>query len=360
MVEGLTKLTLYGNDNVLDMDATIGAYIGTIQEYAQSKVRIVDIQLDADFESHSFNVKIKAKEDFGKRKINIVAVIYQDWVNSQLKNGESFNRNTVRKMPYGVSGKPLKLKNDQIYEETRKFVLSTRASEQCGIVVFLQDQDTKEVVGSAIYKFATKKPALFYWNVPQMGTQEKTTCLSTMTFKVQNATDLKKVYIKVQKIDEYFSLEAAALPKSLKDKATISLNARKWEVTVEFNEPFSGSTDLFKLLVNFKKDTGKYGVRFKLIQFMSSDSSKNIAPFELIDLSFFSLIHITPNPYDLDGSIEIDENDVVVVEKVFGTEKGDKDFEKKCDFNKDRRIDLEDLSELMHKENWRILKEYQD
>ncbi|MCK5848241.1 MAG: hypothetical protein KAH01_03485 [Caldisericia bacterium] len=357
IIGGLTKMIgVPSKDGYLDFDQ----YVEVIREYSMNKSTVADIELVADFDSHSFNVKVKAKEDFGKRKINIVAAIYQDWVNCQLKNGASFNRNTVRKMPYGVSGKPIKLKADQIYEETRKFVLTTRASEQCGIVVFLQDQDTQEIVGSALYKFATKKTALFYWNVPQMGNQEKNTCLGTMTFKVINATDLKKVYIKLHKVDEYFSLKAVALSKALKDKATIDFNARKWEVTVEFNEPFNGSADIFNLLVNFKKESGDYGIVFKLIQFMASDSSKNSVPFELIDLSFFSGVHISPNPYDLDENGTIDENDVIVVEKAFGTEKGDKEFKKQCDFNKDRRIDLEDLNELMHKEGWRILKEYQD
>ncbi|HPJ12100.1 MAG TPA: hypothetical protein PLV00_01705 [Caldisericia bacterium] len=338
------------NGQYLDFDQ----YVAAILECDNSRRTLADMQLTADFDAHSFNLKIKAREDFGKRNINVVATIYQDWVITEQKNGEYLNRHVVRNMPYGVSGKPVRLKADQIYEEDRKFVLTTRAAVQCGIIVFLQDQDTKEIVGSSLFKFSNEKPAMFYWNVPDMGLQQKHTSLDTMTYKVNNTRNLKKLVVQLRTASDYYTIEAAKLPDSIKDNATIEFHQRKNEIIVTFDEPFTGSGDLFDLLVNFKKDTGDGGVSFKIIQFSASDPDNNIVPFELIDLSFFSLIQVVPNNYDLDNNGSIDDSDVIFLGKSFGTMRGDKGFLKQGDFNDDRRIDLLDINHLMMNEDWRI------
>ncbi|HPJ12797.1 MAG TPA: hypothetical protein PLV00_05310, partial [Caldisericia bacterium] len=290
----------------------------------------------------------------GKRNINVIAAIYQDWVIAEQKNGEYLHRHVVRNMPYGVSGKPVRLKTDQIYEEDRKFVLTTRAASQCGIVVFLQDQDTKEIVGSALFKYSDEKPAMFYWNIPQMGLQQKHLSLDIMTYKVNNTRNLKKLVVQLWAVNDYYTIEAAKLPDSIKNNATIEFHQRKGEIVVTFDEPFTGSGDLFDLLVNFKKDTGNGGVVFKIIQFSASDPDNNVVPFELIDLSFFSGVQVGPNIYDLDNTGTVDDNDVIFLGKSFGTLRGDKGFLKQGDFNDDRRIDLLDINHLMMNEDWRI------
>ncbi|MDD4615116.1 MAG: hypothetical protein PHI40_06915, partial [Caldisericia bacterium] len=333
-------------------------YVAAILECENQQQIVADIQLNGDFDSHSFNVKVKAREDFGKRNINIIAAIYQDWVITPQKNGEYMNRYVVRKMPYGVTGKPVKLKAEQVYEEDRKFVLTTKASAQCGIVVFLQDQDTKEIVGSALFKFSDEKPALFYWNIPQMGLQEKHTSLDIMTYKVTNTRRLKKLIVQLLPADDYYSLESVKLPDSLANTANIDFNPRKGEIIVNFDTPFTGSGDLFDLLVNFKKETGDDVVFLKIIQFSASDEKGDIVPFELIDLSFFSGIKVVSNQYDLDKNGRIDDSDVVLLGKSFGSMRGDKGFLKEADFNDDRRIDLLDINQLMLNEDWRIKKSF--
>lgn len=331
-------------------------YVAAILECENQQRILADIQLTGDFDAHSFQVKVKAREDFGKRNINIIAAIYQDWMMVAQKNGEYMNRYVVRKMPYGVTGKPVRLKADQIYDEERKFVLTTRAAAQSGIVVYLQDQDTKEIVGSALYKFSDQKPALFYWNEPKMGLQQKHTSLDIMTYKVSNTRNLKKLIVQLHRADDYYTIESARLPDSIAKSASIDFSARKCEITVLFDTPFTGSGDLFELLVNFKKDTGDGGVIFKITQFSATDDQGEIVPFELIDLSFFSGIQVVHNMYDLDKNGRVDNSDVVLLGKSFGTMRGDKGFLKEADYNDDRRIDLFDINHLMLNEDWRIRK----
>lgn len=351
VVGGIDLIVGVPNDGqYIDFDQ----YVEAILEADNARRDVADIQLTADFDAHSFSLKIKAREDFGKRNINMIAAIYQDWVITEQKNGEYLNRHVVRNMPYGVSGKPVRLKADQIYEEDRKFVLTTKAAVQCGVVVFLQDQETKEIVGSALYKFSNENPALFYWNVPQMGLQQKHTSLDTMTYKVNNTRNLKRLVVRLWAANDYYTIEAAKLPDSIKNNATIEFHQRKGEIVVTFDRPFSGSGDLFDLLVNFKKDTGEGGVVFKIVQFSASDPDNNIVPFELIDLSFFSGVQVVPNIYDLDNNGSVDDSDVIFLGKSFGTLRGDKGFLKQGDFNDDRRIDLLDINHLMMNEDWRI------
>jgi thiol-disulfide isomerase/thioredoxin len=353
VVGGIDLIVGVPNDGqYLDFDQ----YVAAILECQNQQRILADIQLTGDFDDHVFQVKVKAREDFGKRNINIIAVIYQDWVITEQANGEYMNRYVVQKMPYGVTGKPVRLKADQIYDEERKFVLTTKAAAQSGIVVFLQDQDTKEIVGSALHKFSDERPALFYWNIPQMGLQQKHTSLDIMTYKVDNTRRLKKLLVRLMRADDYYTIESARLPDSIADKATIEFSPRKGEITVLFDTPFTGSGDLFELLVNFKKDTGDSGVIFKIIQFSASDDQGEIVPFELIDLSFFSGLKVVPNMYDLDKNGTVDDSDVVLLGKSFGTMRGDKGFMKEADFNDDRRIDLYDINHLMLNEDWRIRK----
>jgi hypothetical protein len=187
-----------------------------------------------------------------------------------------------------------------------------------------------------------------------MGFQQKHTSLDIMTYKVNNTRNLKKLVVQLWAANDYYTIEAAKLPDSIKNNATIEFHQRKGEIVVTFDEPFTGSGDLFDLLVNFKKDTGDGAVVFKIIQFSASDPDNHIVPFELIDLSFFSGIQVVPNIYDLDKNGSVDDSDVIFLGKSFGTLRGDKGFFKQGDFNDDRRIDLLDVNHLMLKEDWRI------
>jgi hypothetical protein len=324
-------------------------YSPFIKDGISNQKSIADIYIKGSSEPKQFELKVKAKEDFGKRNINLVAVIYEDWVNILSPNGDAFHRNVVRNMPYGGLGRAgIKLKAGQVYEETRKFALQTKNWDNIGIVVYLQDIDNKEILGSGLFRYATKQPAIYYWGneYKLMGEVDVKTCNNKIKFSVKNASELSEVFLKVR-LDSlnYDLVDAKVSPTIGADKATIQFNGTIGEIRINLKEPVNGDQELFTLTIKFKQKSDALG--FQIIKFVALDKNTAATPFELVDLTMFSYFKVSDNPYDLDGNLRIDDGDVSVLIERFGTMKKDKGFDKKCDLTKDGRIDMKDVTELM-------------
>lgn len=344
IIDGTNKIV---NDST-DPFALAQGYITVIDEVIKKKNYIAEIALGGSFESNEFNIKILANEDFGKRNINIVAVIYEDYVNFEGSNGDCFHRYVVRNMPYGSKGRGLtKLKKDQVFEDTRKFVLSTKAKELVGLVVFLQDIDTKEIVGSGIYRFASKEDTIFYWNdKPATGAINLKTCKNDLSFNANKAVDLKEVFLQIKLNNEYFEIVGAKLPEGMSEEdATLTIDPTRGEVKCTYKKPISGNAELFSVTVKFKKKIDK--LDFPLKKFVVLDASGNQIPFVLYDIRYICYIAVKENEYDLDNNLSVNKADLIILENCFGAFRKDKDFNRSCDFNKDSRIDIEDLTELI-------------
>lgn len=331
-------------------------YSSFIKEGISNQRSIADIYIKGSSEPKQFELKVKAKEDFGKRNINLVAVIYEDWVNILSPNGDAFHRNVVRNMPYGGLGRAgIKLKTGQIYEETRKFALQTKNWDNIGILVFLQDIDNKEILGSGLFKYATKTPAIYYWGdeFKLMGEVNVKTCNNKIKFSVKNASELSEVFVKV-KIDSlnYDLIDAKVSQEIGPDNATIQFNGTIGEIRINLKQPITGDKELFNLTIKFKQKAD--AIVFQIIKFVALDKNNAATPFELIDLTMFSFFKVIDNPYDLDSNLKIDDGDVSVLIERFGTMKKDKGFEKKYDLTKDGRVDMKDVSELMKNLDTRI------
>jgi len=350
-IKGFPSLVIGGTSNPIHDrdDAEIAAigYGNAIEEVIKKKNYIAQIALSGSLENNEFTVKVLSKEDFGKRNINMIAVLYEDYVNFEGPNGENFHRYVVRNMPYGGKGRGLKLKKDQIYEETRKFVISTKAKELLGIVVFLQNMDTYEIVGSGVYRFATKPDAVFYWgDNPKTGAIDTTTCKNYLTLKVNDAKDLKEVFLQVKLNNEYFDIiDAKICPEIGKENANLVIDPSRGEVKCTFKEGINGNKQLFSVGVKFKKESDK--LKFQLRKFVATDVSGGQIPFVIYDINFICYLKITQNKYDIDNNLSVNNDDLTVLVNCFGTFRKDKDFDRKCDFNKDSRIDINDLVELI-------------
>lgn len=350
-VRGVPSLVIGGTSNPAHDrdDAEIAAigYGNAIEEVIKKKNYIAQIALSGSLENNEFTVKVLSKEDFGKRNINMIAVLYEDYVNFEGPNGENFHRYVVRNMPYGGNGRGLKLKKDQVYEETRKFVISTKAKELVGLVVFLQNMDTKEIVGSGVYRFTTKPDAIFYWgDNPKTGAINATTCKNYLTLKVKDAKDLKEVFLQVKLNNEFFDIiDAKICPEVGKDNANLVIDQSRGEVRCTFKEGINGNKQLFSVGVKFKKESDK--LKFQLRKFVATDLSGNQIPFIVLDINFVCYLKISQNKYDVDNNLSVNNDDLTVVINCFGTFRKDKDFDKRCDFNKDSRIDINDLTELI-------------
>jgi len=326
-------------------------YQDTISSAIKSKNYIADIYLQGYKEPKQYDIKVRANEAFGKRKINLVTVIIEDWVNFETQNYESFQRHVVRNLPYGATGRGLILKEGEIYSETRKFALQTKAWDQVQILAYLQDMDSREIVASGLFKYNPRKPAVYYWgDKPTYQNVEVTTSKNKVKFSVANAFDLKEVFVKVRLDNSVYKADNvefvdAEIPEEMKAKATIEVNKSIGEIRVKFNEPINGDATIFVATLRFKKKADS--VPFQIVRFGSINSENQTAPFELIDLRLIVGFKVIDNPYDLDVNLSIDEGDVTVLLQKFGTTKNDREFNKKCDFNKDSRIDIEDLTELI-------------
>lgn len=348
-VQGIPHVQIGGVTKLVGASTQVDYYSQPLKDGIAAMKSIADISIKGSSEPKQFELKVKAKEDFGKRNINLLAVIYEDWVNINTPNGDAFQRNVVKNMPYGSLGRAgIKLKAGQIYEETRKFALQTKNWNNVGIVVFLQDIDTKEILGSGLYRYATKEPSMYYWGdqFQLMGEVKVKTCNNKLKFSVKNASDLSEVFVKIR-LDSlnYELLDAKVSPEIGSDKASIQFNGTIGEIKINLKEPVNGDKELFILTVKFKQKVDV--VIFQVIKFVALDKNNNNGLFELIDLRNLSFIKVEENPYDLDSNLKIDEGDVSVLIERFGAMKKDKGFEKKYDLTKDGRIDMKDVSELM-------------
>lgn len=339
-IGGVTKL--------VGASSQVDYYSQYIKEGIANMQSVADISIIGSSDPKQFELKVRAKEDFGKRNINLVAVIYEDWVNINTPNGDAFQRNVVRNMPYGSTGRAgIKLKAGQVYEETRKFAIQTKNWDNIGIVIFLQDMDTNQMLGSGLYRYATKEPAVFYWGDQFQLTGEVTvkTCNNKLKFSVTNASDLSEVFLKLRLDALNYDLVDAKVSPALEGKATIQFNGTIGEIRINIKEPVNGDQELFILTVRFKKKSD--AVIFQIIKFVALDKDNVASLFELIDLRMLSYIKVEDNPYDLDGNLSIDDGDVSVLVERFGTMKKDKGFDKKYDLTKDGRVDMKDVSDLM-------------
>jgi len=329
-----------------------GDYRNTIAAAVASKNYIADISIIGSNDPKQYEIKVRANEAFGKRKINLVTVITEDWVNIQTRNTDAFQRHVMRNMPYGATGRSLILKEGEIYSETRKFALQTKAWDQVEILAFLQDMDTKEIVGSGMYKYNPGSPALYYWGEePAYQMVPVTTSKNKVKFSVANASDLKEVFVKVLLDNSIYGMDdielvGAEVSKDLQAISTISVDTKIGEIRVKFSEPVNGNAVLFVATLRFKKKAES--LFFQILRFAAVNSQNQMAPFELIDLRLLAGFEVKDNPYDLDVNLSIDEGDVAVLMQKFGYTKKDREYNKKCDFNLDGRIDIEDLTELLY------------
>ena len=329
-----------------------GDYSNTIAGAISSKNYIAEIYLQGHKDPKQFDIKVRAKEAFGKRKINLITVITEDWVNVETQNTDAFQRHVVRNLPYGATGRGLILKEGEIYSETRKFALQTKGWDQVEILAFLQDMDTKEIVASGLFKYNSRQPALYFWGEqPSYQSVPVTTSKNKVKFNVAGAFDLKEVFVKVRLDNSIYGLDdvelvGAEISEDMQKIATIEVKQSIGEVRVKFSEPINGNATIFIATLRFKKKA-EY-VPFQIMRFGAINSENQTAPFELIDLRLLLGFKVIDNPYDLDANLSIDEGDVAVLMQKFGTTKMDRDFNKKCDFNKDNRIDIEDLAELIY------------
>ena len=323
-----------------------------ISNALSSRKNIADIYIQGYKDPKQFDIKVRANESFGKRKINLVAIIMEDWVNIETPNTEAFHRNVVRNMPYGSTGRGIILKEGEIFSETRKFALQTKAWDQVAVLAFLQDMDSKEIVGSGYFKYNPKKPAVYFWGKePSYENVPVTTSKNKVKFNVTGASDLKEVFVKVRLDNSIYQLDNvelidAEISEEMQKIATIEVKQSIGEVRVKFSEPVNGDATIFIATLRFKKKADN--IPFQIMRFGAINSENQTAPFELIDLRLLLGFKVSDNPYDLDANLSIDEGDVAVLMQKFGSTKNDRDFNKKCDFNKDSRIDIEDLAELIH------------
>ena len=105
-------------------------------------------------------------ENLGKRKLNFNIVLFEDWVNYRTKIDETTHRNLVRSLPLGPIGQGLNITPNKIVE--KKFSFSIRNKDArlnlMGLVGFVQDMDTHEILGTGLYYFSNEKPIYFNWN----------------------------------------------------------------------------------------------------------------------------------------------------------------------------------------------------
>ncbi|MDD4663659.1 MAG: hypothetical protein PHD83_03210, partial [Caldisericia bacterium] len=310
--DGAKSLTGYSQSGYGDM------IMNHISNAISSRKKIADIYLQGYKDPKQFDIKVRANEPFGKRKINLVAIIMEDWVNVETPNAEAFHRNVVRNMPYGSTGRGIILKEGEIFSETRKFALQTKAWDQVAVLAFLQDMDSKEIVGSGYFKYNSKKPGIYYWG-KELSYEKSvpvTTSKNKVEFNVSGASDLKEVFVKVRLDNSIYKLDnvelvGAEISEEMQKIATIEVKQSIGEVRVKFSEPVNGDATIFIATLRFKKKADY--IPFQIMRFGAINSENQTAPLELIDLRLLLGFKVSDNPYDLDANLSIDEGDVAVL-----------------------------------------------
>lgn len=359
----------------------ISTAISNQKEYLQFAV------IPIDENSLTLEVKGLLSDVNNKRYLHLNAIIYRDWAPLNIFDELGLNTTTQRYLiqsyPLGPLGSPITIKQGSTVQQ--KIVLGSvpqKDRNMMGIIFFVQDMETKEVLNASLFSFAKEEePAYFNWNHwpksivdltqrPRTPLPEyvKLTGLGEMKLSVTNAKDLKYLAFEIARnttrnergeiVDEdpVYEILASIVNKNLSvEKFSFDRSTRR--TTIEFNPPLNGNADLVSLVTRFIKSDPTQSSSYKIKDFQALNSNKESIFYDVNDIKRFFPVQLVihENPLDFNKDTQVDDQDLNLLVASFGTQRGDKKFQPR--FNIDitgfskNRIDIGDVLKMIQAVN---------
>ncbi len=374
--------------------------IKTAKQYAQFEI--------ISEKENVYTLKVTGiNEELNKRaNLNINLIVFQKEVNC--KNNKDVDRTRILKRvaykyPLGALGKRIKLENGQTVSNNLGLInIPSVIQNQCQMVAFLQDMNTKEILAAGYTEMVDGETALFNWdNLPECtlenvqdilkapspeigGLDDRERLLKNLpqyldktglkekVFAVQKAKDLKYLSLQLDYTaneSQIYEVLAASLNPELKDKAVFNYNPKNNQVDITFTEPINGDKKLFSVFIKINKPTVDgvknedssndkierfvNSVNFKMREFSARDSQNNLIKYQLREQKNYFPVRMCTieNPFDLKKNANIDKEDLDLLLTVFGSQEGDKDWNAEYDVYKEGvsscRIDIADVTAII-------------
>jgi hypothetical protein len=297
----------------------------------------------------------------------------------------------------GALGESLQIKNKQVIEKQLDLGIKDSEKAMCGLVAFLQNMKTKEIIAASYTDLTPETPALFnidhlpdctvdnveqvknFTSFKEIRTQttnqkeyQEQIGLRQKIISVTNAKNLRHLSLELDYTEyeaQVYDVLGAALSEELQDKAKLEYDSKEHRVTIKFNEPLNGDHDIFNFFIKIHTNTQKgikhrnkdedsklftYATNFKFREVFLEDSEFNSIKFKLNQQQTYHPVRMVTadNPLDLDNNKRVDEADIDRFLPAFGVTDKDPNYIEEYDIypqnikegtQGDGRIDIQDL-----------------
>jgi hypothetical protein len=387
----------YAINGILNIDKYNHDFMGFkfIQKGIETKKQYADFTLRPN-EKCFYTLKVTGVNDQlnENKNLNLNAIVLKREVMCD-DNKDIFNTTILKqiayKYPLDALGEKIQIKNEQVVEKQLDLGIHNNEKAMCGLVAFIQDMKTKEIIAASYADLTPEKTALF--NIDHL----PETTLDNIE-KVKNFTTIRQANIEMDNKKEYqeqiglrqkvisvtdvqnlrhldiqldytdaeaqiYDVLGAGLSDELQDKAKLTYDPQEHRVTIKFNEPLNGNHDIFSFFIKIKKETingmdsrqyDTKDVNFKWKTFSAQDSEFNTIKYELREQKNCYPVRMVTidNPLDFNDDKVINEKDIQEFLPAFGVTDKDNNYINKYDIypqnikegtQGDGRIDVQDL-----------------
>ena len=362
--------------NILDnWNSFIGLQI--IKEGIETKKQYADFTLQPN-EKGFYTLKVTGINDQlnDNKNLNLNAIVLKREVNCK-DNNDSSNTTILKqiayKYPMGALGESFQIKNKQVAEKQLDLGIKDSEKAMCGLVAFLQNMKTKEIIAASYTDLTPETPALFnidhlpdctvdnveqvknFTSFKEIRTQttnqkeyQEQIGLRQKIISVTNAKNLRHLSLELDYTEheaQVYDVLGAALSEEFQAKAKLEYDPKEHRVTVKFNEPLNGDHDIFNFFIKIHTNTKKginhrtekdllaYATNFKFKNFSAEDSEFNSVKYELNQQQTYHPVRMvtTDNPLDFNSDTNIDEKDIQEFLPAFGVTDKDSNYINKYD-----------------------------
>jgi hypothetical protein len=312
-----------------------------IKKGIETKQQYADFTLKVD-KNGLYSLKIIGIDDRlnNIKNLNLNAIVLKREVNFT-DIDDSFNTTILKQIAYrypmDILGEKFQIKNKQIAEKHLNLGIKDNEKAMCGLVAFLQDMDTGEMVAASYTDLTSDTPAFFnidhlpnctvdniekvkkFTSLSEIRTQftnkkeyQEQIGLQQKVISVTNAKDLRHLILELDYTEheaQVYDVLGAALCEELQDKAILTYDPQEHCVIVTFSESLNGNHDIFNFFIKIntntqngiklrkeydEKDLLIYSTNFKFKNFTAEDYDFNTIPFVWLPQTTLSILTTTP------------------------------------------------------------------
>jgi len=358
------------------LEKDVSPFVGMklIKEGIQSKKQYANFWVSPSFDKLQVVGTHEALEQYQNVHLNVIVLQRNVHCTDQ---GDDFCTTILPQIalayPMGSIGEVIRIGNTDVVEKELLLEVPDATRAMCGIVAFLQDMDSQEIIAASYVDLSPEPSMLFTIDHVPSSTLDKVEQMAQMytTFipyhtltnnksylepiglrekviSVKGAHNLRYLDITLDYTDfeaSIYTVLGAALTKEMENKATFQYHSGTHRVTIAFHEELQGDHDLFRFFVkihasslqgiSYRGDPSLkvYDTNFKWKSFSATDTNHCLVNYALREQrTLFPVRMVTiENPMDFNEDTWINEEDIQLFLPYFGSIQGDTQFSKQYD-----------------------------